>query len=162
VARPRGFLSQSITDLIQISYKAHPLLIGRHLLASPPSFISRPSPASKEVRLATFVEWRYVKGIYEKGTTRISRRFKRAQYASAPGHLTFVRASTIRVSAAFLRVLDLTVRDIRVAGHSPISKTLPTCHSSRRIPPRKIHRVPEEYSTSTAEIVKWITGDSKS
>jgi len=158
VARPRGFPRQSISDLIQISYKTHLLLIGRHLLA-PPLLVYL---ASEEARLATFAEWRYVKGIYEKGTTRISWRFKRAQYASAPGHLTFVRASTIRVSAAFLRVLDLTVRDIHVAGHSAISKTLPTCHSSRRIAPRKIHRVPEEYSTSTAETVKWITDDSKS
>lgn len=140
--RSRGF-SQSITA---ISYKSrtrlHPLLKG-HLLASP-SFISR--RRSVATRPATFVERKYVKGIYEKGTTCISFGVSIAHNARpVSGRLTFVRVSTIKVSAALFvpRILRSGRSHRRTIFTILISKALPICHSRRKVD-RKIQRVPEE------------------
>lgn len=73
------------------------------------------------------------------------RRFNRAQCDPVSGRLTFVRAWTIKVSAAlFAPCILRTGRSHRRTMFTIlISKTLPICHSRRKVD-RKIQRVPEE------------------
>lgn len=135
--RSRGF-SQSITGPIQISYKTHPLLKGT------PSCLSLVYLA-KKVRgdAPSHVYWKKIcqRNLRKRHNMYFIRRFNRAQCDPVSGRLTFVRISTIKVSAASL----FAPRILR-PGYShrrTILKTFPICHSRCKID-LKIQRVPEE------------------
>lgn len=163
------FCTGTITWFLTINHRSHtnhvqdshPLLKD-HLLASP-SFISRRRSESEETRPATFIERKYVKGIYEKGTTCISFGDSIAYNAILYPDVWLLSEFLLLRFPPLFSSRASYAQDVHIAGRCSRSwsrrRFLFAIHDGKSTGK---FNVSQKSFTSTTEIVKWITQDNKS